>query len=319
MEKKIAPNNIGYKLLKSMGWKEGKSLGKTNQGLLEPIKIDIESKISKGPNKNYKGKKKKCSKNNFTLSSFKSKLYNSKECFNQKKNNENEKLANVNKENLISLFKDKNINEEKEIKRNLNILINLFYNKYYIDNEKEYFFLKYNIEQKCKKLNEDFSHISFEDKINLDHPINYNLNRLEEITYKIQCFHEQNHFNSNDVIMHDSHNRFDSNNLNFHNDISLIMSALLELESFIFDKNLKALTEKILYYKENTTLDNEDRDFSMNFCYKYFDCIGRLCYLLKSIITNVFFYCSECCINFDSYEELEQHMENDCGLNLSDN
>ena len=77
--------------------------------------------------------------------------------------------------NLISLFKDKNTNEEKEIKKNLNILINLFYNKFYIDNEKEYFFLKHNIEQKCKKLNEEFSHLSFEDKINLDHPINYNL------------------------------------------------------------------------------------------------------------------------------------------------
>ena len=70
MEKKIDSNNIGYKLLKTMGWKEGSSLGNKNEGLLEPIKIDVESKISKNPNKNYKGKKKSC-KNKITLSNFK--------------------------------------------------------------------------------------------------------------------------------------------------------------------------------------------------------------------------------------------------------
>jgi len=323
MEKKIDSNNIGYKLLKSMGWKEGKSLGKTNQGLLEPIKIDILSKISKEPNKNYKGKNnKKNSKNNFTLSSFKSKLYNSKESLNQKKNNENEKLTYVNKENLISLFNDKNKNEEKEIKKNLNILINLFYNKYYIENEKDYLFLKHNIEQKCKKLNDDFIHLSFEDKMNFDHPINYNLNRLEEIINNIESYYEskvgmtdENHEYSNDIIMNSSDNRFETNGLNNLNEISLVMSYLLELENFIIDKNMKALTEEIIYKKDNNYQD----DFSMSFCNIYFDCIGKLSYFLKNIITYVFFYCSECCINFDCYEEFENHRENDCGLDLSDN
>lgn len=326
MEKKIDSKNIGYKLLKSMGWIEGKSLGKTNQGLLEPIKIDIETKITKEPNKNYKGKKKKSSNNNFTLSSFKSKLYNSKEDLKQKNIIENDKLANINKENLIILFKDKNNPEEKELKRNLNILINLFYNKYYIDNEKEYLFLKHSIEQNSKKLNEEhYNNLGYEDRINLDHPIKYNLRRLEEITHKINDYYQtkehiinEKYSYSDDIVMNGHDIEYKVNNdYNSLSDVSNIMSSLLELENFIVNKNLKALTEEMIYYKDN--LSDDERDYSIEFCIRYFNCVGKLCYLLKSIISNIFFYCSECCINFNDFGELKIHMENDCVLDLSDN
>lgn len=36
-QSKLSEDNIGNKLLKNMGWKEGVGLGKNNQGRLEPI------------------------------------------------------------------------------------------------------------------------------------------------------------------------------------------------------------------------------------------------------------------------------------------
>ncbi|KAL3285880.1 hypothetical protein HHI36_000400 [Cryptolaemus montrouzieri] len=39
VEESIAPQNKGFKLLSKMGWKEGQSLGKEGQGILEPINL----------------------------------------------------------------------------------------------------------------------------------------------------------------------------------------------------------------------------------------------------------------------------------------
>ena len=36
-EFKINAENVGYKLLKKSGWKEGQGLGKTNQGVTVPV------------------------------------------------------------------------------------------------------------------------------------------------------------------------------------------------------------------------------------------------------------------------------------------
>jgi len=327
MEKKIDPNNIGYKLLKAMGWKEGNPLGKKNQGLLEPIKIDIESKITKEANKNYKGKKNKKSKNNFTLSSFKSKLYNSKEAQSLKKINENDKLNNVCKENQINLYKGKNIDEEKKIKTNLSILVNLIYNKYFIEHEKEYLFLKNTIEQTFKRINDDKFDLC--DEINKFQPLNYNICKLLEITERIESFiNTKLKFNNtdgvyfdDDVIMQDINdkNQNDSNQFNFQNDIYNLMSILLELETFIFAKNLKALTEEIIYLSLNNNIYEEEKDDSYDFCIKYFKSIDKLSDFLQKIITNVFFYCSKCCINFLNYGELKNHLQKDCEQDLSDN
>lgn len=35
----ISDKNVGHKLLAKMGWKEGKSLGKTQEGILEPVSL----------------------------------------------------------------------------------------------------------------------------------------------------------------------------------------------------------------------------------------------------------------------------------------
>ncbi|KAK3606036.1 hypothetical protein CHS0354_025079 [Potamilus streckersoni] len=39
----ISSGNIGHKLLKKMGWNEGESLGKTNTGIQEPVRVTIRS------------------------------------------------------------------------------------------------------------------------------------------------------------------------------------------------------------------------------------------------------------------------------------
>ncbi|CAI5443514.1 unnamed protein product [Caenorhabditis angaria] len=41
--KPISAENVGFKLLKSMGWKEGKGLGKDKQGNIEPISTEIKN------------------------------------------------------------------------------------------------------------------------------------------------------------------------------------------------------------------------------------------------------------------------------------
>ena len=39
VSKPISESNIGSKMLKAMGWKEGDSLGKRADGILEPIQV----------------------------------------------------------------------------------------------------------------------------------------------------------------------------------------------------------------------------------------------------------------------------------------
>ena len=46
-EKKISSDNIGNKLLKNMGWKEGQGLGKDNKGIVEPLKVFFSFNILK--------------------------------------------------------------------------------------------------------------------------------------------------------------------------------------------------------------------------------------------------------------------------------
>lgn len=351
MENKIDPNNIGYKLLKSMGWKEGKSLGKTNKGILEPIKIDLESKICKEANKNYKGKSKKnkngLSKTNFTLSSFKSKLYNTKEEKDLQKNiqneiKENDKLINVNKANHQNLFKEKNYEQEKKIKKNILILINLLYNKYFIDNENEYVFLKHRIQVERASYdpnkNSKYNNFTFDETVDFEmdgYPMNYNLKKLIEITdnieklFKFEPWNRKNlifdnksneeFINQFDISLNSSNLTHNNINIDLKNYVANIMFAFLLLEDFIQNKNFKALTEEILYYKNsNISSATNIQETPFNLSMKYFEYIDKLDSMLDQIIMKKFFYCSACSINFDNFEELENHLNYDCGEQLSE-
>ncbi|KXS12039.1 hypothetical protein M427DRAFT_137599 [Gonapodya prolifera JEL478] len=42
MDQHIPEWNVGYKLVAKMGWQKGDSLGRTNQGIKEPIRIDVK-------------------------------------------------------------------------------------------------------------------------------------------------------------------------------------------------------------------------------------------------------------------------------------
>lgn len=42
MDKPVGASNIGYRLLRKMGWKEGQGLGRTFVGRVEPIKIEVK-------------------------------------------------------------------------------------------------------------------------------------------------------------------------------------------------------------------------------------------------------------------------------------
>lgn len=39
VEEFIPENNIGFKLLKNMGWQQGKGLGKLEDGIIEPVSL----------------------------------------------------------------------------------------------------------------------------------------------------------------------------------------------------------------------------------------------------------------------------------------
>ncbi len=336
MEKKINANNIGYKLLQAMGWKEGKSLGKTNEGLLEPIKFDIKDKITNEPNKNYKGKNKKKSKNNFTLSSFKSKLYNSKE--NQKNIiKENDYIFHNNKNIKKTSIKEKNIQEEKKIKKNLKILINLLYNKYFIEQEQNYLLIKHELKKNIRISRElEFSNSVFEEK-NIEYPIEYNLNRFKEIVNKLENLYlynfekrknnidysfKMNEYElldaaiiMNEDIQYDYFNTDFNNNSNYENDIKILMYCFLDLENFLIEKNLMALIDEIQYINnqfESSNYEIENNSYLTNFALKFFELIDKLNYTLENFITKVFFYCDKCSIIFVNYEELTFHMENEC-------
>ena len=45
--KEISENNIGHKMLAKMGWKSGEGLGKSQQGIAEPVTVQVHGK-SKG-------------------------------------------------------------------------------------------------------------------------------------------------------------------------------------------------------------------------------------------------------------------------------
>ena len=344
MEKKIDPSNIGYKLLKSMGWKEGKSLGKHNKGILEPIKIDIENKISKENNKNYKNKKK--SKNYFTLSSFKSKLYNTKELINEKKIQNEQKNLKYNPKdnnNHINFLKNKNLKDEKIIKNNISILINIIYNKYFLENENEYLILrnKFNELNKFDNFQNFINDQNFTEEIleklidlanKLENICEFFLEENEENNFGLENYNENMlnklNFKQDDIEMDNIKNNIDSCGKNDKNGkFSDMMFLILEIEDFLIVKKfMKILSDEILKFKiqSNNINSNDFTDFKnenkifLDFSEIYFENIEKLRNLLDYIIKKIFFYCSICSIYFDNFYELEIHMENECAEDLSE-
>jgi hypothetical protein len=339
MEKKIDSNNIGYKLLKSMGWKEGNPLGNKREGLIEPIKIDIESKISKNQNKNYKGKKKSC-KNKITLSNFKSKLYNTKEDKSNVNNIINDKFKlnqiNLNSENPTNYFnKENHLQNEKKLRKNISLLLNIIYNYYYIDDNQNLNYTEIKNENKInndidnenninKNINMNFK-FGFDENINNKYPINENLYRFIEVSDELRkiSFIESNHSNIN------------NNNSNY---IELLRKFCLNFEEFLIGKHLKALTEEVNYYETYGFLGNDKvnvngnvdiklnennniNDYSRKFCEIYLNNMEYITNQIKFILSNKLFYCDICSIKFECKEDLIIHEENECGENddLSDN